>query len=34
MDARLIAFEILLNIMDDLRAKCPWDQKQTFVQKV
>jgi XTP/dITP diphosphohydrolase len=30
MDARLIAFERLLNIMDDLRAKCPWDQKQTF----
>ena len=30
MDPRLIAFERLLNIMDDLRAKCPWDQKQTF----
>ncbi|MFO0322616.1 MAG: nucleoside triphosphate pyrophosphohydrolase [Bacteroidota bacterium] len=30
MDKRLIAFERLLNIMDDLRAKCPWDQKQTF----
>ena len=30
MDARLIAFERLLNIMDELRAKCPWDQKQTF----
>jgi XTP/dITP diphosphohydrolase len=30
MDSRLIAFERLLNIMDDLRAKCPWDQKQTF----
>ncbi len=30
MDVRLIAFERLLNIMDDLRAKCPWDQKQTF----
>lgn len=30
MDARLIAFERLLNIMDDLRAKCPWDQKQTI----
>jgi XTP/dITP diphosphohydrolase len=29
-DARLQAFERLLNIMDDLRAKCPWDQKQTF----
>lgn len=30
MDSRLIAFERLLNIMDDLREKCPWDQKQTF----
>jgi XTP/dITP diphosphohydrolase len=29
-DPRLIAFERLLNIMDDLREKCPWDQKQTF----
>ncbi len=29
-DERLVAFERLLNIMDDLRAKCPWDQKQTF----
>jgi XTP/dITP diphosphohydrolase len=30
MDSRLQAFERLLNIMDDLREKCPWDQKQTF----
>ncbi|MCG8485695.1 MAG: nucleoside triphosphate pyrophosphohydrolase [Clostridia bacterium] len=30
MDARLKAFERLLNIMDDLRAKCPWDKKQTL----
>jgi XTP/dITP diphosphohydrolase len=30
MDERLIAFERLLNIMDDLREKCPWDKKQTF----
>jgi XTP/dITP diphosphohydrolase len=30
MDNRLIAFERLLNIMDDLREKCPWDQKQTL----
>ena len=30
MDERLIAFERLLNIMDELREKCPWDQKQTF----
>ncbi len=29
-DSRLIAFERLLNIMDDLRAKCPWDIKQTM----
>ena len=30
MDPRLEAFERLLNIMDDLRAKCPWDKKQTL----
>jgi XTP/dITP diphosphohydrolase len=30
MDPRLVAFERLLNIMDDLREKCPWDQKQTL----
>jgi XTP/dITP diphosphohydrolase len=30
MDVRLQAFERLLNIMDDLREKCPWDRKQTF----
>lgn len=30
MDFRLEAFERLLNIMDDLRAKCPWDKKQTL----
>lgn len=30
MDPRLAAFERLLNIMDDLRAKCPWDRKQTL----
>jgi XTP/dITP diphosphohydrolase len=30
MDPRLVAFERLLNIMDELREKCPWDQKQTF----
>ncbi|MFN5634265.1 MAG: nucleoside triphosphate pyrophosphohydrolase [Flavobacteriia bacterium] len=29
-DPRLLAFERLLNIMDDLREKCPWDQKQTL----
>ncbi len=30
MDPRLRAFERLLNIMDELREKCPWDKKQTF----
>ncbi len=30
MDQRLIEFERLLNIMDELRAKCPWDKEQTF----
>jgi len=30
MDQRLQAFERLLNIMDELREKCPWDQKQTM----
>lgn len=30
MDARMIEFERLLNIMDELRAKCPWDKEQTF----
>ena len=30
MDSRLKAFERLLTIMNDLREKCPWDQKQTF----
>jgi len=27
---KLEAFERLLNIMDELREKCPWDKKQTF----
>ena len=27
---QLQSFERLLNIMDDLRAKCPWDRKQTM----
>ena len=30
MENKLKAFERLLNIMDDLREKCPWDRKQTF----
>ena len=29
-DPRLAAFKKLLDIMDDLREKCPWDQKQTL----
>lgn len=27
-DERLVAFERLLTIMDELRAQCPWDRKQ------
>lgn len=30
MDKRLVAFERLLTIMDELRAGCPWDKKQTL----
>lgn len=30
MDKKLEAFTRLLKIMDELREKCPWDQKQTF----
>jgi XTP/dITP diphosphohydrolase len=30
MNNKLAAFERLLNIMDELRAKCPWDKKQTL----
>ncbi len=30
MKEKLKAFERLLNIMDDLREKCPWDKKQTL----
>lgn len=29
-DPRLAAFKDLLDIMDELREKCPWDRKQTF----
>jgi len=29
-EAKLEAFNRLLDIMDDLRKQCPWDQKQTF----
>ena len=30
MEKRLEAFKRLLEIMDELRAKCPWDKKQTL----
>ena len=30
MKEKTEAFERLLNIMDDLREKCPWDKKQTI----
>jgi len=30
MKPELIAFERLLDIMDELRNKCPWDKKQTI----
>ncbi len=30
MDEKLKAFEKLLNIMDDLRAGCPWDKEQSL----
>lgn len=30
MNAKLITFERLLGIMDELREKCPWDKKQTM----
>jgi MazG family protein len=30
MDSKAVAFMRLVNIMDDLRAQCPWDRKQTI----
>lgn len=30
MNDKLVAFDRLLNIMDELREKCPWDKKQTI----
>ncbi len=30
MDNKLKAFKRLLDIMDELRSKCPWDKKQTM----
>ena len=29
-ESQLQAFDRLLTIMDDLRAQCPWDKKQTL----
>jgi XTP/dITP diphosphohydrolase len=29
MNAHMEQFNRLVNIMDELREKCPWDQKQT-----
>ena len=29
-ELHLQAFDRLLNIMEDLREKCPWDKKQTL----
>jgi XTP/dITP diphosphohydrolase len=30
INQKIAAFERLLNLMDELRVKCPWDRKQTF----
>ncbi len=30
MDKRITEFQRLLDIIDELRAKCPWDKEQTF----
>jgi len=30
MDERITSFKRLLDIMDELREKCPWDKEQTF----
>lgn len=30
MDEKIKEFKRLLDIMDELRAKCPWDKKQTY----
>lgn len=30
MEEKVVAFRRLLEIMDELRVKCPWDQKQTL----
>ena len=29
-EEKLKAFQLLLDVMDELRLKCPWDKKQTF----
>ena len=30
MEEKINEFKRLLEIMDELRAKCPWDKKQTY----
>lgn len=30
MEEKVAAFRKLLEIMDELRSKCPWDKKQTL----
>ena len=30
IESKLTAFKRLLDIMDELREKCPWDRKQTI----
>ncbi|MBO7295496.1 MAG: nucleoside triphosphate pyrophosphohydrolase, partial [Bacteroidaceae bacterium] len=30
IEEKAVAFVRLLQIMDELREKCPWDKKQTF----
>ena len=29
-EEKLLAFGRLLDVLDELREKCPWDRKQTF----
>ena len=30
LEAKTAAFQRILKIMDELRAECPWDRKQTL----
>ena len=29
-EEKMVAFGRLLDVLDNLRQKCPWDKKQTF----